>query len=153
MISGLYLLVFSREGFVFWHWALAAVHLGLGIWTVLDDQNSRICARMMLDSLENGGRDLAWVYRKNQVLPKGGFQSTLFTFWFTNRRHDSISLDERDVDDMLHFFKYLSSQISIGYSKDLQKIYRKSPILLKTNPQRINGVEVIEVDPSQANGW
>lgn len=153
LIGGLYSLFFSESGFVFWLWALAAAHLGLGVWTILDERNSQICARLMLDALDNDGADLAWVYRVYQVLPNGGYQAVQFAFWFTNRRHDSISLDENEVEEMLNFFKNLSPSISMGYSKELHKRYRQSPGGLKTQPQRVHSALVIEVDPAQSNGW
>ncbi len=153
LFSGFYSLFLARGGVMFWLWALAALHLGLGIWTIRDDRNSRICARMMLEALDNGGLDLAWVYRVNQVLPHGEYQAVQFAFWFTNRRHDSVSLYEQEVEGMLDFFKSLSPFISTGYSKELKKCYQDSPGGLKAHPQRINSVLVVEVDPAQASGW
>lgn len=145
--AGIVLLI--QANFEFWIWLLGIIHLGLWIWTISSWNNSKICAQMMMDAMEDGGRQLAWVYRVNQVTPRGYYQSTDFHFCFTNKRRDSISLNESDLDAMLMFFGNLSLQISTGFSKELAKRYGCSPKDLKDHPERTNAVVTIHVDPSE----
>ncbi len=152
-LSAASIVLLIQENFNIWILLLGVIHLGLWIWTTSSWNDSRICAQMMLDAMDDGGKQLAWIYRVNQVTPRGYYQSTDFHFCFTNKKRDSISLNEADLDTMLKFFGNLSLQISIGFSKELEKRYARSPKDLKDQPERTNAVATIYVDPSELTNF
>jgi uncharacterized membrane protein len=128
-------------------------YLGLWFWFRWDIANDRACARMMLEALADGRKQLAWVYRENELTPKGDYQAIRFRFRFTNKRHGTLAGTERTVSDLLAYFTLNFSQMSSGYSPELEQRFRRSPQDLKTNPARSHALLVNTVDNSSSNAW
>lgn len=144
-------LAYRKEPYFFLFVGLA--YFGLWLWFMWDIANDRICAQMMLDALQDGGKQLAWVYREDELTLGGGCQAIRFHFYFTNKRHGTLAGTERMASDLLAYFTLNFPQISSGYTPELGKRFRRSPQDLKTNPIRSYGVLVTTVDNSSANGW
>lgn len=126
-------------------------YLLLGLWFIRDLTNERDCARLMLSDLDNGGKDLAWVYIERTT---GAYESTALHYRFTNRRHGSLITNDQTASNLLAFFARSFSQLSTGYTPELEKLFRRSPVSLKTNPVRNSAQKhtVIQSD-NASNGW
>jgi hypothetical protein len=128
-------------------------YLGLWFWFRRDIANDRVCARMMLEAFEDGGKQLAWVYRENELTLQGSCQAIRFHFLFTNNRHGTLAGKEKLIAELLDYFALNFPQVSNGYTPELEKRFKRSPEDLKINPVRSQAVLVQTVDNSQANGW
>jgi hypothetical protein len=126
-------------------------YLLLGLWFIRDLSNERTCARLMLSALDKGCNDLAWVYIEKT---SGAYESTALHYRFTNRRHGSLITDDQTASDLLAFFARNYSQLSAGFTPELEKQFRRSPVSLKTNPVRSSAEKhtVIQSD-NASNGW
>jgi hypothetical protein len=132
---------------------IGLAYLGLWFWFRRDIANDRVCARMMLEALKDGGKQLAWVYRENELTLQGSCQAIRFHFLFTNKRHGTLAAKEKLVAELLDYFALNFPQVSNGYKPELEKRFRRSPEDLKINPVCSRAILVQTVDHSQSNGW
>lgn len=130
---------------------LAIPYAAIGWWALRDLQNDRACARLMLATLQNGGENLAWVYIEET---SGAYTSTALHYRFTNRKHGSLITDPQTASDLFAFFARSFSQLTTGYTPELEKSFRRSPESLKTTPIRSSAVKqtIIQSD-NASNGW
>jgi hypothetical protein len=126
-------------------------YLLLGLWFIRDLTNERACARLMLSDLDNDCKDLAWVYIEKTT---GAYESTALHYRFTNRRHGSLITDDQTASNLLAFFARITSQLSTGYTPELEKQFRHSPVSLKASAVRSSAEKhtVIQSD-NASNGW
>jgi hypothetical protein len=130
---------------------LAIPYVLIWLWARHDLHNERACARLMLSSLADGGSGLAWVYIEET---SGAYTSTALHYRFTNRKHGSLITDPQTAIDLFAFFARSFSQLTTGYTSNLEKSFRRSPESLKTTPVRSSAVKqtVIQSD-NASNGW
>ncbi len=158
-IMAVFLLVMSviklGEGASF-AWGLGLmglIHAGVFIAALRDAQNSRACAQLLLDALAADGGKLVWVYRCDEITPNGSAQSVAFVYGFANGRRASFANKPVLIDALLTYFSAAYPSISVGYSKALDKTFKRTPQQLREAPQRNGAIQHVEVDHSQANGW
>jgi hypothetical protein len=134
-------------------WILGLIHSGLSIWLIRDIRNDKICAQLMLDALENGGKELAWVYVEKILRDKYTLQRIEIHFLFLNKNHGTISSQQSEFEQFQEVFANTFAHISIGFSEELYRQYKKNPAALKQNPQRHGTIKITVSDEAAFNGW
>ena len=126
-------------------------YMALWILFRLDLFNDRRCARLMLDALNGNDEKLAWIYVEEE---SGARESFILHYRFTDRHHGEIFGSYQMVTDLFAFLASHFTNISTGYTNEIDKIYRRNPEALKTLPKRSNArLQTIVDSDNASNGW
>jgi hypothetical protein len=136
---------------LFWLWG--TIHSGIFIWLIDDNKNDKICASLLLQAMENGGKDLVWVYTEKIYRDEHNFERIEIHYFFLNKKHGTITSLLSDFEQYQQIFANLFPDISIGYSTALEKHYKNNPASLKSNPQRIGCIKKTISHSGIFNGW
>ena len=123
-------------------------YMALWILFRLDLFNDRRCARLMLDALTGHDEKLAWIYVEEE---SGARESFRLHYRFTDRHHGEIFGSYQLVTDLFAFLASHFTNISTGYTNEIDKIYRRNPEALKTLPKRSNARLQTIVDSDNAS--
>lgn len=106
--------------------------------------------RRLLQVLEQKPDELVWVYKEVSVgraqKRAGGRGAAVarfvhIYFHLFDGSGSKVWLPEPEADRLLNLVCQEFSLLSCGYSSELEQTYKKSPLALRSNPQRVDGVK------------
>jgi len=139
-----------RHGLPLFFLLVGLPYTALGFYFIKDLHNERVCAKKMLQNLEEGGASLAWIFIENE---HGQREACLLHYYFTDRCHGTLVGTPFLIRGVFDFFCFTYLQLSTGYSSELEKRFRRDPCSLKSHPVRLQVEKETHIEDNPSNGW
>ena len=95
----------------------------------------------ILKSLKTMSNEIVWIY---QAIKKTNIVPFYFIYFhLIDGKKEFIHLKKEEAEQFIMFMEKVYSDISIGYSVELEKLFKKEPMTLKHNPVRIDGIKTL----------
>lgn len=139
-----------RHGLPLFFLLVGLPYTALGFYFIKDLHNERVCAKKMLQDLEEGGASLAWMFIENE---HGQREACLLHYYFTDRRHGTLCGPPPLIREVFDFFSFTYPMLSTGYSSELERHFRRDPRALKARPVRFQVEKETNIEDNPSNGW